>query len=209
MRSRLLLAPVVFLASAAVGAAPEALPRSDRTLVELIRSTMTSLPVALDTLDKKVPGGLTGVADAPPHILRSAPFLTRDGYRIVTFEARSNPQQDGGNPTVRFTTLQMADKPCFARNDAAVMFHGTQTTTALPMAPPSLPNNYLVTKMSWGRLSFGTTAESGTCVVTIVGDATAPLPPGFQMTAPTPEQMPDLRQTWPNTPPVDSRYRLN
>jgi len=208
MRSRLLPAVLVLLASAGASAAPETLPRSDKTLVELIHATMASLPAPLNTLDSTVPGGLASTTDAPPMILRSAPFLTRDGYHIVAFEARSAPQ-GGDNPTVRFTSLQIADKPCFARADAAVMFRGVQSTTVLPMAPPSLPNSYLVTKTPWGRLSFGTSAESGPCVVTIVGDATPPLPPGLALPAAMPQQMPDLRQTWPMTPLDDGRYRLN
>jgi hypothetical protein len=209
MRSRLFPALLVLLASAGASATPETLPRSDKTLVELIHATMASLPTPLVILDGSVPGGLSSSADAPPMILRSAPFLTRDGYHIVAFEARSNPQDGSDSPTVRFTSLQMADKPCFARADAAVMFRGVQSTTVLPMAPPSLPNSYLVTKTPWGRLSFGTSAESGPCVVTIVGDATPPLPPGLALPAALPQQMPDLRQTWPMTPPEDGRYRLN
>jgi hypothetical protein len=207
MRSRLLLAPTFLLASTVAQAVPEALPRSDRTLVELIHATMGTLPVPLDALERNVPGGLKNAADAPPHVLRSAAFVTRDGYRIVAFEARGSAQ-DTHRSWVNFTSLQLEYKPCFARTDAAAVVHGPQSTTALPMAPPSLPNSYLVTKTTWGRMSFGTSAESGNCVVAIVGDATPPLPPGLALPPPVPETMPDLRQTWPMTPATSGYYDL-
>ncbi|TCV93212.1 hypothetical protein EC912_10572 [Luteibacter rhizovicinus] len=183
-----------------VAAPATTVPRSDKTLVELINGTMGTLPNAMDTLSSRVPGGLRPTDDAPPQIVRSAAFITRDGYRVTAFEARGN--EDGGDvPIVRFTSIQLEQKPCFGRTDAATSFHGTSSETNLPAAPAMLPNRYLVMQMPWGRLSFGSSLDSGGCIIAIVGDATngvptmpGPLPLPLPTTVPG---MPDLRRSWP------------
>jgi hypothetical protein len=179
---------------------PVNVPRSDKTLVEIINGTMGTLPNAMDSLSGKVPGGLHPTADAPPQIVRSMPFVTRDGYRVSAFEARGF-DEGGDVPMVRFTSIQLEQKPCFQRADVDDKFHAQGTDTHLPSAPSMLPNRYLVMQMPWGRLSFGTSQESGGCVIAIVGDATGgnlgtrmPLPLPQPTTMPG---MPDLRRTWP------------
>jgi hypothetical protein len=184
----------------AVGAEPVAVPRSDKTLVEIVNATMGTLPNAVDALSRKLPGGLHSTADAPPQIVRSQPFVTRDGYRVSAFEARGF-NEGGDVPMVRFTSIQLEQRPCFAHSEVAESFHATASETNLPTAPSMLPNRYTVLQMPWGRLSFGTSQESGGCVIAIVGDATGgavgtrtPLPLPQPTTMPG---MPDLRRTWP------------
>jgi hypothetical protein len=184
----------------AAGAEPASVPRSDKTLVEIINGTMGTLPNAVDALSNKVPGGLHATADAPPQIVRSVPFITRDGYRVSAFEARGF-NEGGDVPMVRFTSIQLEQRPCFGRNEVTETFHAPASETTLPSAPSMLPNRYAVMQMPWGRLSFGTSQESGGCVIAIVGDATGgtmgtrmPLPLPQPTTAPG---MPDLRHTWP------------
>ncbi|NID14903.1 hypothetical protein [Luteibacter yeojuensis] len=180
------------------GAEPVAVPRSDKTLVEIINATMGTLPNAMDALSAKLPGGLHPTFDAPPQIVRSTPFITRDGFRVSAFEARG--MDEGGDvPIVRFTSIQLEQRPCFQRSGLDEAFHAPKSETALPAAPSMLPNRYLVMQMPWGRLSFGTSQESGGCVIAIVGDATGGLP-GLRMPLPQPTTvpgMPDLRRTWP------------
>ena len=179
---------------------PVSVPRSDKTLVEIINATMGTLPNAVDSLATKLPGGLHPTADAPPQIVRSMPFVTRDGYRVSAFEARGF-DEGGDVPMVRFTSIQLEQRPCFQRADVNESFHAPTSDTDLPTAPSMLPNRYLVMQMPWGRLSFGTSQESGGCVIAIVGDATngslnmrMPLPLPQPTTMPG---MPDLRRTWP------------
>lgn len=193
----ILLAAV--LATSASGE-PASVPRSDKTLVEIINATMGSLPNAVDSLSNKVPGGLHPTADAPPQIVRSKPFVTRDGFRVSAFEARGF-DEGGDVPMVRFTSIQLEQRPCFQRTDVDDNFHAPMSDTRLPAAPSMLPNRYVVMQMPWGRLSFGTSQESGGCVIAIVGDATngnlsmrMPLPLPQPTTMPG---MPDLRRTWP------------
>ena len=182
------------------GAEPVAVPRSEKTLVEIINATMGTLPNAMDALSAKLPGGLHPTADAPPQIVRSMPFITRDGFRVSAFEARG-VDEGGDVPIVRFTSIQLEQRPCFQRSGLDEAFHAPTSETALPAAPSMLPNRYLVMQMPWGRLSFGTSQESGGCVIAIVGDATGGLP-GLRMPLPLPQPttvpgMPDLRRTWP------------
>jgi hypothetical protein len=187
------------LASTA-GAEPVSVARSDKTLVEIINGTMGTLPNAMDSLSNKLPGGLHATADAPPQIVRSVPFVTRDGYRVSAFEARGF-NEGGDVPMVRFTSIQLEQRPCFDRNGLAEAFHAAASETSLPSAPSMLPNRYSVMQMPWGRLSFGTSQESGGCVIAIVGDATGGTM-GTRMPLPLPQPttvpgMPDLRHTWP------------
>lgn len=184
----------------AAGAAPVSVPRSDKTLVEIVNGTMGTLPNAVDSLSRKLPGGLHATADAPPQIVRSQPFVTRDGYRVSAFEARGF-NEGGDVPMVRFTSIQLEQRPCFPRSEAAESFHATASETNLPTAPSMLPNHYTVLQMPWGRLSFGSSQESGGCVIAIVGDATGGMD-GTRMPLPLPQPttvpgMPDLRRTWP------------
>ncbi|MGE7136526.1 hypothetical protein ACQKIE_02755 [Luteibacter sp. NPDC031894] len=183
-----------------VGAEPVAVPRSEQTLVEIINATMGTLPNAMDALSAKVPGGLHPTADAPPQIVRSMPFVTRDGFRVSAFEARGI-EEGGDVPIVRFTSIQLEQRPCFQRAGLDETFHATSSETSLPAAPSMLPNRYMVMQMPWGRLSFGTSQESGGCVIAIVGDATGG-GAGLRMPLPLPQPttmpgMPDLRRTWP------------
>lgn len=195
------------LASAA-WAGPLAVPRSDKTLVEIVNATMGTLPNAVDALSRKLPGGLHATADAPPQIVRSQPFVTRDGYRVSAFEARGF--NEGGDVAMaRFTSIQLEQRPCFPRADLAEAFHATASETTLPTAPSMLPNRYTVLQMPWGRLSFGSSQESGGCVIAIVGDATGGVS-GARMPLPLPQPtsvpgMPDLRRTWPM--PADAYSR--
>ncbi|HXP00848.1 MAG TPA: hypothetical protein VN813_10105 [Luteibacter sp.] len=175
-------------------------PRSDKTLVEIINATMGTLPNAVDSLSAKVPGGLHPTADAPPQIVRSMPFVTRDGFRVSAFEARGF-DEGGDVPMVRFTSIQLEQRPCFQRTEIDDNFHAPTSDTHLPTAPSMLPNRYLVMQMPWGRLSFGTSQESAGCVIAIVGDATNGSL-GMRMPLPLPQPttmpgMPDLRRTWP------------
>jgi hypothetical protein len=131
------------------------------------------------------------------------PFLTRDGFRVSAFEARGI-EEGGDVPIVRFTSIQLEQQPCFQRSGLDAAFHAPSSETSLPAAPSMLPNRYLVMQMPWGRLSFGTSRESGGCVIAIVGDATGGLP-GLRMPLPLPQPttvpgMPDLRRTWPMPP---------
>ncbi|QWT21983.1 hypothetical protein KPL74_08245 [Bacillus sp. NP157] len=188
---------VALLAAPAMAAVP---PRSDRTLVELIDGTMATLPNAVDQLAAKIPGGLHATPDAPPQIVRSVPFVTKDGYRVSALEVRGF-SEGGDVPMARFTSIQLEQRPCFTRADVAGHFHMPSSETALPSAPSMLPNRYTVMQMGWGRLSFGTSKESGDCVIAIVGDATGGLA-GTQLPLPLPQPtsmpgMPDLRRTWP------------
>ncbi|MBB3228325.1 hypothetical protein FHW69_002960 [Luteibacter sp. Sphag1AF] len=182
-----------------LGAAPTTVPHSEKTLVELINVTMGTLPNAMDALSGRVPGGLNPTEDAPPQIVRSGAFVTRDGFRVSAFEARGN-DEGGDVPIVRFTSIQLEQKPCFSRADVGTIFHGASSETNLPSAPPMLPNKYTVVQMPWGRLSFGTSQDSGNCVIAIVGDATnglsmpGPLPMPLPTSVPG---MPDLRRSWP------------
>lgn len=201
MRPHAFLATLLVLLAPATGAEPvAAVPRSDKTLVELINGTMGTLPNAMDLLSDKLPGGLHPTPDAPPQIVRSQPFVTRDGYRVSAFEARG-VNEGGDVPIVRFTSIQLEQRPCFSRNDLPEAFHATSSEKRLPAAPSMLPNRYTVMQMPWGRLSFGTSQESGACVIAIVGDATGgdgaarlPLPLPQPTSVPG---MPDLRHTWP------------
>ena len=175
-------------------------PRSDKTLVEIINSTMGTLPNAVDSLSGKLPGGLHPTADAPPQIVRSMPFITRDGYRVSAFEARGF-NEGGDVPMVRFTSIQLEQRPCFQRSELDDSFHAPSSDTNLPTAPSMLPNRYRVMQMPWGRLSFGTSQDSGSCVIAIVGDPTDGTL-GMRMPLPLPQPttmpgMPDLRRTWP------------
>lgn len=175
-------------------------PRSDKTLVEIINATMGTLPNAVDSLSTKVPGGLHPTADAPPQIVRSMPFITRDGFRVSAFEARGF-DEGGDVPMVRFTSIQLEQRPCFQRTEVDENFHAPSSDTNLPTAPAMLPNRYMVMQMPWGRLSFGTSQDSGGCVIAIVGDATNGSM-GMRMPLPLPQPttmpgMPDLRRTWP------------
>jgi hypothetical protein len=191
---------VALMAAAADARAEPVVRRSERTLVELIQGTMATLPNAVDRLSSRVPGGLHATPDAPPQIVRSEPFITRDGYRVTALEARG--YLEGGDVAMaRFSSIQLEQRPCFDREQAEEAFHGTATETTLPGAPAMLPNRYTVVQMPWGRLSFGTSQDSGRCVIAIVADATAigmganlplPLPPPTTMPG-----MPDLRRTWP------------
>jgi len=102
---------------------------------------------------------------------------------------------------VRFTSIQLEQRPCFPRSELAEAFHAATSETSLPAAPSMLPNRYMVMQMPWGRLSFGSSQESGACIIAIVGDATGgmvdartPLPLPQPTTMPG---MPDLRRTWP------------
>ena len=102
---------------------------------------------------------------------------------------------------VRFTSIQLEQRPCFARSGLTEAFHVATSETSLPAAPSMLPNRYMVMQMPWGRLSFGSSQESGGCIIAIVGDATGglvdahtPLPLPQPTTMPG---MPDLRRTWP------------
>lgn len=191
---------------AALVAAPVAAavpPRSDKTLVELIDGTMGTLPNAVDQLAAKVPGGLHSTPDAPSQIVRSEPFVTRDGFRVSSLEVRGF-NEGGDVPMARFTSIQLEQRPCFTRQDIAGHFHVASSETSLPSAPSMLPNRYTMMQMPWGRLSFGTSQESGGCVIAIVGDATGGLA-GVQMPLPLPQPtsmpgMPDLRRTWPMPP---------
>lgn len=197
--------PLAALIAAALamtaGAQPVAgIQRSDKTLVELINGTMGTLPNAMDMLSHKLPGGLHATPDAPPLIVRSEPFITRDGFRVSAFEARGF-DEGGDVAMVRFTSIQLEQRPCFSRAELAGAFHATGADTRLPGAPSMLPNRYLMMQMPWGRLSFGTSQESGDCVIAIVGDATGDTP-GARMPLPMPQPttvpgMPDLRHTWP------------
>lgn len=188
---------------AALVAAPVAAavpPRSDKTLVELIDGTMGTLPNAVDQLAAKVPGGLHSTPDAPAQIVRSEPFVTRDGFRVSSLEVRGF-NEGGDIPMARFTSIQLEQRPCFTRQDIAGHFHASSSETSLPTAPSMLPNRYTMMQMPWGRLSFGTSQESGGCIIAIVGDATGGLA-GVQMPLPLPQPtsmpgMPDLRRTWP------------
>lgn len=195
------LAPVfaLTLATSAMGE-PVSVPRSDKTLVEIIDATMGTLPNAVDALANKLPGGLHATADAPPQIVRSQPFITRDGYRVSAFEARGF-NEGGDVPMVRFTSIQLEQRPCLSRSDVTGSFHAAATETNLPTAPSMLPNRYTVLQLPWGRLSLGTSQESGACVIAIVGDATNGAM-GSRMPLPLPQPttmpgMPDLRRTWP------------
>jgi hypothetical protein len=192
----LLVATLAFPASGE----PVSVPRSDKTLVEIINTTMGTLPNAVDSLSNKVPGGLHPTADAPPQIVRSMPFITRDGFRVSAFEARGF-DEGGDVPMVRFTSIQLEQRPCFQRTEVDDSFHGASSDTNLPSAPSMLPNHYQVMQMPWGRLSFGTSQDSGGCVIAIVGDATDGTL-GMRMPLPLPQPttmpgMPDLRRTWP------------
>ncbi|SEO75524.1 hypothetical protein SAMN02800692_1938 [Luteibacter sp. UNC138MFCol5.1] len=201
MRHLRFLAPLLVAPLAmSVGAVPVSVPRSDKTLVEIINGTMGTLPNAVDALANKLPGGLHATADAPPQIVRSQPFVTRDGYRITAFEARGF-NEGGDVPMVRFTSIQLEQRPCFQRAEVDEAFHAPSSETKLPAAPSMLPNRYLVMQMPWGRLSFGTSQDSGGCVIAIVGDATGGIL-GMRMPLPLPQPttvpgMPDLRRTWP------------
>jgi len=201
MRPLHLLLPLLVAPLAAL-AAPVSMsvPRSDKTLVEIINGTMGTLPNAMDALSNKLPGGLHATADAPPQIVRSQPFVTRDGYRVTAFEARGF-DEGGDVPMVRFTSIQLEQRPCFPRADIDESFHAPSSERSLPAAPSMLPNRYQVLQMSWGRLSFGTSQDSGSCVIAIVGDATGGVL-GMRMPLPLPQAttvpgMPDLRRTWP------------
>jgi hypothetical protein len=189
---------------AALAAAPVAqaavAPRSDKTLVELIDGTMGTLPNAVDQLSARVPGGLHATLDAPSQIVRSTSFVTRDGYRVSALEVRGF-NEGGDVPMARFTSIQLEQRPCFTRQAMADHFHVATTETNLPGAPSMLPNRYTTMQMGWGRLSVGTSQESGGCIIAIVGDATGGLA-GVQMPLPLPQPtsvpgMPDLRRTWP------------
>jgi len=195
------LAALLALLAPASGAEPVAgVPRSDKTLVELINGTMGTLPNAMDLLSNKLPGGLHPTADAPPQIVRSQPFVTRDGYRVSAFEARGF-DEGGDVPIVRFTSIQLEQRPCFSRAELSELFHPVGASeTNLPRAPSMLPNRYTVMQMPWGRLSFGTSQESGGCVIAIVGDATGDQGTRLPLPLPQPTSvpgMPDLRRTWP------------
>jgi hypothetical protein len=198
--TRLLAILLCAVLAPAAAADPVSVQRSDKTLVEIINSTMGTLPNAVDSLSRKLPGGLHATTDAPPQIVRSVPFVTRDGYRVSAFEARGF-NEGGDVPMVRFTSIQLEQRPCFARNELAEAFHASASETNLPAAPAMLPNRYTVMQMPWGRLSFGSSQESGACIIAIVGDATGgvvdartPLPLPQPTTMPG---MPDLRRTWP------------
>ncbi|MET0935697.1 MAG: hypothetical protein ABWX83_06905 [Luteibacter sp.] len=198
--SRLLATLLATTLASAAGAEPVNVPRSDKTLVEIINTTMGTLPNAMDSLSNKLPGGLHATADAPPLIVRSVPFVTRDGFRVSAFEARGF-NEGGDVPMVRFTSIQLEQRPCFGRNELSQTFHAASSETTLPSAPSMLPNRYTVLQMPWGRLSFGTSQESGSCVIAIVGDATNGVA-GTQLPLPLPQPttvpgMPDLRHTWP------------
>jgi hypothetical protein len=198
--------PTRFLASllaatlaSAAGAASVSVPRSEKTLVEIVNGTMGTLPNAVDALSRKLPGGLHATADAPPQIVRSEPFVTRDGYRVSAFEARGF-NEGGDVAMVRFTSIQLEQRPCFQRDEVAGTFHAAASETSLPAAPSMLPNRYTVLQMPWGRLSFGSSQESGGCVIAIVGDATGGLAARMPLPLPQPTTvpgMPDLRHTWP------------
>ncbi|MET0616411.1 MAG: hypothetical protein ABWZ54_01495 [Luteibacter sp.] len=210
MRPIRYMASLLALALApAAGAQGVSVPRSDKTLVEIVNATMGTLPNAVDSLSRKLPGGLHATADAPPQIVRSQPFLTRDGYRVSAFEARGF-SEGGDVPMVRFTSIQLEQRPCFQREEAAGTFHATASETSLPAAPSMLPNRYTVLQMPWGRLSFGSSQESGGCVIAIVGDATGGLAARMPLPLPQPTTvpgMPDLRHTWPmpaDAYPVDT-----
>ncbi|MEX1826973.1 hypothetical protein [Luteibacter sp. CQ10] len=195
------LAALLALLAPVSGAEPVAgVPRSGKTLVELINGTMGTLPNAMDLLSNKLPGGLHPTADAPPQIVRSQPFVTRDGYRVSAFEARGF-DEGGDVPIVRFTSIQLEQRPCFSRAELADLFHPMGASeTNLPRAPSMLPNRYTVMQMPWGRLSFGTSQESGGCVIAIVGDATGDQGTRLPLPLPQPTSMPgmpDLRRTWP------------
>lgn len=201
MRPSRFLASLLALAvaNAAMGE-PAAVPRSDKTLVEIIASTMATLPNAMDSLANKVPGGLHPTPDAPRQILRSEPFVTRDGFRVSALEARGF-DEGGDVPIARFTSIQLEQRPCLSRGDVTASFHAVSTETNLPSAPSMLPNRYTVLQMPWGRLSLGSSQESGACVIAIVGDATGGAM-GERMPLPLPQPttmpgMPDLRRTWP------------
>lgn len=191
----------------AAWAGTSAVPRSDKTLVDIVNATMGTLPNAVDSLSRKLPGGLHATADAPPQIVRSQPFVTRDGYRVSAFEARGF--NEGGDVAMaRFTSIQLEQRPCFPRAGLAEAFHATASETTLPTAPSMLPNRYTVLQMPWGRLSFGSSQESGGCVIAIVGDATGGVS-GARMPLPLPQPtsvpgMPDLRRTWPM--PADAYF---
>ena len=187
------------LATRAAGE-PVSVPRSDKTLVEIISSTMGTLPNAVDSLANKLPGGLHPTADAPPQIVRSQPFITRDGFRVSAFEARGF-DEGGDVPMVRFTSIQLEQHPCLSRAEVTGSFHASASETSLPAAPSMLPNRYTVLQMPWGRLSLGSSQDSGGCVIAIVGDATNGAM-GTRMPLPLPQPttvpgMPDLRRTWP------------
>ncbi|HEY4093048.1 MAG TPA: hypothetical protein VGN46_16155 [Luteibacter sp.] len=194
------VAAALFAALAAVPAGAAVPPRSDKTLVELIDGTMGTLPNAVDQLAAKVPGGLHSTPDAPAQIVRSVPFVTRDGFRVSALEVRGF--NEGGDVSMaRFTSIQLEQRPCFTRQDIAEHFHVASSEANLPSAPSMLPNRYTMMQMPWGRLSFGTSQESGGCVIAIVGDATGGVA-GAQLPLPLPQPtsmpgMPDLRRTWP------------
>ena len=198
---RLFLATAALLSAlAALPAAAAVPPRSDKTLVELIEGTMATLPNAVDQLAAKVPGGLHATPDAPAQIVRSMPFVTRDGFRVSALEVRGF-NEGGDVPMARFTSIQLEQRPCFTRQEITEHFHVASSETNLPTAPSMLPNRYMMMQMPWGRLSFGTSQESGGCVIAIVGDATGGLA-GVQLPLPLPQPtsmpgMPDLRRTWP------------
>ncbi|URL57046.1 hypothetical protein IM816_10265 [Luteibacter flocculans] len=200
LRSLAPLLAAVLAVPAGAEPAIASVQRSDKTLVEIINATMGTLPNAVDSLAGKIPGGLHPTADAPPQIVRSTPFITRDGFRVSAFEARG--LDEGGDvPMVRFTSIQLEQRPCFQRGEVGDAFHAPSSETNLPAAPSMLPNRYLVMQMPWGRLSFGTSKDSGGCVIAIVGDATGGIL-GTRMPLPLPQPtsvpgMPDLRRTWP------------
>lgn len=197
--TRLLASLLAATLASAADAEGVSVARSDKTLVEIVNGTMGTLPNAVDSLSRKLPGGLHATADAPPQIVRSEAFITRDGYRISAFEARGF-NEGGDVPMVRFTSIQLEQRPCFQRGEAAETFHAAASETSLPAAPSMLPNRYTVLQMPWGRLSFGSSQESGGCVIAIVGDATGGLAARMPLPLPQPTTvpgMPDLRHTWP------------